>query len=53
MNQSSHSAATVAQLESNMRALGVTLDDQALGALAALAEPAEMYWETRKELAWN
>lgn len=46
-------AATVDQLESNMRALDVALDDEAQAALAALAEPADMYWETRKGLAWN
>ncbi len=46
-------AATVAQLESNMRALDAALDDQARAALATLAEPADRYWATRKGLAWN
>ena len=46
-------AATAEQLESNMRALDVALDEQAKAALAAMAEPAEIYWETRKGLAWN
>jgi len=46
-------AATVAQLESNMCALNVALDDQARTALAAMDEPADMYWATRKGLAWN
>jgi len=46
-------AATIAQLESNMHALDVALDDYAKVGLAALAEPAEPYWETRKGLAWN
>jgi aryl-alcohol dehydrogenase-like predicted oxidoreductase len=46
-------AATPAQLDSNMRALEVTLDEEAKAALAALAEPAELYWATRKALAWN
>ncbi len=46
-------AATVAQLESNMRALDLALDDQARAALATLAEPADRYWATRKALAWN
>ncbi|MDQ2998365.1 MAG: aldo/keto reductase, partial [Chloroflexota bacterium] len=46
-------AATVAQLDSNMQALKVTLDDEAQAALTALAEPAEMYWETRQGLGWN
>jgi aryl-alcohol dehydrogenase-like predicted oxidoreductase len=46
-------AATVAQLESNLQALHITLDDEARAALAGLAEPTEAYWETRKRLAWN
>jgi aryl-alcohol dehydrogenase-like predicted oxidoreductase len=46
-------AATEAQLRSNVRALHVTLDEEARTTLAALAEPPEMYWETRKSLAWN
>jgi aryl-alcohol dehydrogenase-like predicted oxidoreductase len=46
-------AATVAQLSSNLESLNVMLDDQARAALATLAEPAEAYWATRKELAWN
>jgi aryl-alcohol dehydrogenase-like predicted oxidoreductase len=46
-------AATVAQLDSNIRALDVALDVEAKTALAAMAEPAELYWATRKGLAWN
>jgi aryl-alcohol dehydrogenase-like predicted oxidoreductase len=46
-------AATVAQLESNMRALDAALDDQAKAALDAIAEPSSMYWATRTGLAWN
>jgi aryl-alcohol dehydrogenase-like predicted oxidoreductase len=46
-------AATPAQLMSNVQALNVVLDDQALEALEALAEPAEVYWDTRKGLGWN
>jgi aryl-alcohol dehydrogenase-like predicted oxidoreductase len=46
-------ATTVAQLVSNAQALNVALDDQALDALAAMAEPSDIYWETRKGLAWN
>jgi aryl-alcohol dehydrogenase-like predicted oxidoreductase len=46
-------AASVAQLESNLQALDLTLDDEALAAISALAEPAAAYWETRKGLAWN
>jgi len=46
-------AATVAQLESNMHALDVVLDDQALGALDAITEPPDVYWETRRGMEWN
>jgi aryl-alcohol dehydrogenase-like predicted oxidoreductase len=46
-------AATQDQLASNMRALDVTLDAEANTALAALAEPAELYWAARKALVWN
>jgi aryl-alcohol dehydrogenase-like predicted oxidoreductase len=46
-------AATAAQLDSNMRALDVQLDEAAKAALAALAEPADAYWDTRKQLKWN
>jgi aryl-alcohol dehydrogenase-like predicted oxidoreductase len=46
-------AATVAQVESNMQALDVALDEEAKTALATVAEPAELYWAARKELAYN
>ncbi len=46
-------ASTVGQLGSNLRALGVARDDRAASALAALAEPPEIYWSTRSRLAWN
>jgi len=46
-------AATVEQLASNVRALQVAWDGEAQTALAALAEPPELYWETRKQLDWN
>jgi aryl-alcohol dehydrogenase-like predicted oxidoreductase len=46
-------AATVAQLDSNLHAPKVTLDEEAKMALATLAEPAELYWATRKRLTWN
>jgi aryl-alcohol dehydrogenase-like predicted oxidoreductase len=46
-------AATVEQLDSNMRAIDVMLDEEAKAALNAMAEPADLYWETRKGLAWN
>jgi aryl-alcohol dehydrogenase-like predicted oxidoreductase len=45
--------ATVETLRSNLAALDVVWDEQAAGALAPLAEPADEYWERRSELAWN
>ncbi|SDM26536.1 aldo/keto reductase [Allokutzneria albata] len=41
-------AASTGQLDSNLRALDIVLDD-----LADLAEPATEYWTTRSRLAWN
>jgi aryl-alcohol dehydrogenase-like predicted oxidoreductase len=46
-------AATVEQVMSNVRATEVAWDDEAQAALATLAELPEVYWETRKQLAWN
>ena len=46
-------AATPGQLRSNLGALAVALDEQALAALNALAEPPRVYWETRARLPWN
>jgi aryl-alcohol dehydrogenase-like predicted oxidoreductase len=46
-------AGTPEQLESNLEATSVTLDDEARAALAALAEPPERYWEHRSGLTWN
>jgi aryl-alcohol dehydrogenase-like predicted oxidoreductase len=46
-------ATTVDQLESNVRALGVVLDERAVAALKGLAEPAEAYWYKRANLPWN
>jgi aryl-alcohol dehydrogenase-like predicted oxidoreductase len=43
-------ASTPPMLDSNLAALGLDLDQ---GVLAGLAEPAEEYWATRSELAWN
>jgi aryl-alcohol dehydrogenase-like predicted oxidoreductase len=46
-------AATAEQLRSNLAALDVRWDIAAAAGLAALAEPAHVYWETRKRLPWN
>ncbi|GAB4450141.1 MAG: aldo/keto reductase [Anaerolineae bacterium] len=46
-------AATVEQLESNLKATRVAWDDEAAAQLAALAEPPAEYWQRRSSLAWN
>ena len=46
-------AATVAQLRSNISALGVSVPADVLERLGRLAEPPDRYWEERSELAWN
>jgi aryl-alcohol dehydrogenase-like predicted oxidoreductase len=46
-------AATVAQLDSNLGALGMAWDDAAAADLAPLAEDSGAYWRLRSELPWN
>jgi aryl-alcohol dehydrogenase-like predicted oxidoreductase len=46
-------AATVPQLESNLAALNVRLDQGVLDSLGALAESPQEYWATRGGLRWN
>jgi aryl-alcohol dehydrogenase-like predicted oxidoreductase len=46
-------AATVDQLRAHVGALDVTLDDEARGVLAELAEPPASYWATRASLPWH
>lgn len=46
-------AATPDQLESNLKALEVQWDNEAALTLSRLAEPPEIYWEKRSNLAWN
>lgn len=46
-------ASTVAQLESNLRAIELTIDESLWTRLEALVEPPEDYWRHRKSLAWN
>ncbi len=46
-------AATVNQLQSNLKALEVAWDEEAAARLAPLAEPAERYWSIRAALPWN
>lgn len=46
-------AATTAQLDSHVAALGIELDDEALGALEPLTEAPDRYWSTRSRLPWS
>lgn len=46
-------AATVAQLESNLRARDVVWDEELEQRLAELVEEPEAYWAARSELPWN
>jgi aryl-alcohol dehydrogenase-like predicted oxidoreductase len=46
-------AATVAQLESNLRSLDVSWDEEAETEARRLAGEPEAYWHTRSDLAWN
>ncbi len=46
-------AARPEHLTANLKGLDVQWDDAFDKRLAGLAEPAEQYWQTRSELAWN
>jgi aryl-alcohol dehydrogenase-like predicted oxidoreductase len=46
-------AVSPAQLESNLAASRVSLDDRELGALADLSLPPERYWAERSALHWT
>jgi aryl-alcohol dehydrogenase-like predicted oxidoreductase len=46
-------AVTKEHLLSNVRSCFLNLDREAMRRLAALAEPAQSYWATRKYLRWN
>jgi aryl-alcohol dehydrogenase-like predicted oxidoreductase len=46
-------AATVAQLESNLKALDVRWDAEAAADLAAIAEEPHAYWQERGRLPWT
>lgn len=46
-------AARIEHLVSNVTAVGLTLTSDDLAALESLAEPADQYWTTRSNLAWN
>jgi aryl-alcohol dehydrogenase-like predicted oxidoreductase len=46
-------AVTKEQVLSNVRSCLVNLDRDAISRLMSLAEPAQSYWATRKNLPWN
>ena len=46
-------AATPAQLDSNLAALGIELSDHDVDLLDQLRAPAEQYWAERAALPWN
>ncbi|NOK62456.1 MAG: aldo/keto reductase [Chloroflexi bacterium AL-W] len=46
-------AATVDQLQANIQALYVSLDEETVAMLNTLVEPPELYWATRRSLRWN
>lgn len=46
-------AAAIEHIRSNVKALSVSIDDQARSKLRRLKEPAQVYWEKRANLEWN
>jgi len=46
-------AATEGHIHSNIKALDVKLDQEALVQISSLVEPPEVYWAKRSALAWN
>ncbi|MFQ3593712.1 MAG: aldo/keto reductase, partial [Gemmataceae bacterium] len=46
-------ATTIEQLHSNLAALELSIDEEAVASLECLREPPELYWQRRAELAWN
>ena len=46
-------ATTQEQLESNLKALKVELNESELNIINSMVEPPKKYWGTRSELAWN
>jgi aryl-alcohol dehydrogenase-like predicted oxidoreductase len=46
-------ASTVKQLDSNLAARDMALDEAALSSLEALREPADSYWQHRSALPWT
>lgn len=46
-------AVTAEHVQGNVNSFLLNLDGEAMTRLAALAEPAQSYWATRKNLPWN
>jgi aryl-alcohol dehydrogenase-like predicted oxidoreductase len=46
-------ATTVDQLKANLKALDLTWDAEAAAAVIKLVETPDVYWSTRRALAWN
>ncbi|MCZ6704031.1 MAG: aldo/keto reductase [Ignavibacteria bacterium] len=46
-------ATTQEQLESNLKALKVELNESELNIINSMVEPPKKYWTTRSELVWN
>ena len=46
-------ASTIAQLNSNVQACTVTLQEESFARLKTLQETPEQYWRTRANLSWN
>ena len=46
-------ATSVAQLQSNVKALQIPWNNSLADALHELVEPVKSYWHTRSQLAWN
>ena len=46
-------AATIEHLHTNLKAIDVVLDAEALTAVDGLAETPAVYWSTRGQLTWN
>lgn len=46
-------AARIEHLQSNLKAVAVTWDEEAEAQLGMVIEPPEEYWQTRSKLAWN
>ncbi len=46
-------AASIAHLQSNVNALQISWGDDLADHLSVMAEPPEVYWQTRSSLPWN